>query len=155
MSNLAEHYVAQLVPEIYTNSIVEFRYPGGTDMSRSNKCHTLTLDLMRALHKIDIPARRELHKDPFSGVWHYVIAHGTIEAEPTNEDVITDLNPWLFPNDGRSSGYLHAPRTEVMARLKTAGMSAQDVALRALETIVLPHSTNLLSFHTHPPLPIP
>ncbi|GEM_PF-2627456 len=143
--------VARLVPLIYEASIGEFGLHPNTDMSRSNKCHTLTKDMLLALRCEEIAVRRELHKDA-SGLWHYIIAHTDVETPPSDEDIITDINPWCFSGGEAYTGYLHAPRQEVMATLAAADLSAEQVSLRGLSTIVLAHTEDLLTSHTHPPI---
>lgn len=153
MAQSSSEAVSALIPHIYESSIAEFGFHPNTDMSRSVKCHTLSKDLMLALRTQGITVRRELHKSP-SGLWHYVLAHGELEAPAQDEDVITDLNPWLFDGGGQYTGYLHAPRNEVMHTLETAGAPEEYIALRSVATVILPHTEDLLTPHTHPPLPI-
>ena len=106
---------------------------------------------MSHLQSGHLEVRRELHQTR-SGFWHYVIAHADAGMLPSDEDVITDLSPWFFPGGDRYTGYLHAPRQEVMATLAAANIPAEQLSLRALSTVVLPHSEELLSSYTHPPI---
>lgn len=141
-----------ITSEIYKSSIEEFGLAAGTDMSRSDKCHTLTYDLMSQLQVGGYPVRRELHMDEADN-WHYIIAHG--RGEPSDLDIITDLNPWFFGGDAAAQGPLHGVRSEVMDILRYSNVDEQYVALRGLTTIILPHTEKILSSYTHPPLPIP
>ena len=100
--SLHEELVAELIPQIYATSVREFRYPEGYDMSRSVKCHTLTMDLWRAMGQRGVQTRREFHYDEKEGFWHYVINHGSgtsdepdiLTMPPSEHDIITDINPW-------------------------------------------------------------
>lgn len=67
-----------------------------------------------------------------------------------DEDVITDLSPWVFPAAEHFTGYLHATRQEVMAVLSITGAPDEYIALRSTATIILPHTEALLPPHTHP-----
>lgn len=136
----SERLVVQLVAEIYASSIREFRHID-PDMSRSNKCHTLTLDLFRALQKKGITVRRELHETP-DGFWHYVINH-SLTPKPSGRDIITDLNPWDFPGSEPHTGFLHGARDHIQKKLLAAGADIEYVALRGVATITAIHSEKL------------
>ncbi len=145
-----EKIIADLVPQIYDSSVREFRYPSPVDMSRSDKCHTMTLDLFRALGSRGISVRRELHQTT-EGYWHYIINHN-VTTNPSDTDTITDLNPWAFPDSAPHTGYLHGERHYIQDILRTAGAPETYVALRGLATITALHSERLLPF---PPLQNP
>jgi hypothetical protein len=147
-----ENTVLSLADKIYADSVKEFGYSNNTDMSHSDKCHTLTQDLMTGLQEMEIPVRRELHVDEY-GNWHYIIAHSTENA--TDFDTITDMNPWFSTGVTDRSGLLHGQRLEVMDTLLQVGLHPTFVALRSLTTIVIPHTENLLTEYTHPPLSLP
>ena len=141
--------VLDTTDKIYTASAKEFGLAPGTDVSHSNKCHTLTLDLMNELQRSGYPIRRELHMDAI-GNWHYIVAHS--EDDPTDQDIITDMNPWFYSDNDAATGLLHGERTEVMDILRDSGVHAGFIALRSLATIILPHTKELLTEYTHPPL---
>lgn len=110
----------------------------GYDQTRGNRCDKLTFGVMQALQSQGLVLRRELHKDD-AGNWHYLLAHEVPDATPTNADLISDLNPWQWRDYG--GGILHAPREEVMARLRDEGAPAHFVALRSIATIAERHDT--------------
>lgn len=107
------HYIANVLPDIYAqvrsgehlqsvapNESDEWRKQWGLKpadvpvISRSFACEGLSLALFHALDSAGMPASREFHVHPFSNQWHFVIRH-SIDA-PTEDDLITDLNPWSF-----------------------------------------------------------
>lgn len=107
----------------------------------SNQCHVLTRQLRGALDHRGIQTRREFHKLPLENVWHFVIAHSAIDTPPSDDDLITDLNPWQFMERAPAHyTFLHAPRGEVMERLRQEGAPDYFVALCGLETIVHAHT---------------
>lgn len=114
--------------------------PIGYDQSRGNRCDLLTYHVLRALEYREMEVRRELHMNE-NGSWHYILAHAHAEAEPTETDLMSDLNPW----QGRdfSRGMLHLPRAELMEQLRVSGANESFVALRSLSTIVRAHDTRL------------
>ncbi len=150
MTELSE-VLAVMVPKIYADSAKEFRWHPNTDMSRSSKCHTMTLDLLRALDAEGITARRELHRNR-SGYWHYIIGHAPRDAEPTMSDVITDLSPWQFDGGERFTGYLHDTRLNSMISLDEANSPAGWTCLRDLATIAMLHDERIAPFSPLPPL---
>jgi hypothetical protein len=128
------------IPTVYSDSIQEFGFHSSTDMSRSTKCHTMTLDLLKHLRSGGMHIRREFHRTP-AGMWHYVLAHAAVGAQPSEEDVITDLNPWNYSPGGEAyTGYLQGPRYEVEASLRMAGAPEEHIALRGLSTLVAAHT---------------
>jgi hypothetical protein len=134
-----------LAPAIYEATREELILHPYTDMSRSNRCHNLTLNLFRALDGRHIEARRELHQTP-EGLWHYVIVHAPTNTPPSETDVITDLTPWQFEGAPPHSGLLHAGRREAQEILATAGAPEWFVSLRGLSTIVEAHTMALTPF---------
>ncbi|HEV7453881.1 MAG TPA: hypothetical protein VGO07_01335 [Candidatus Saccharimonadales bacterium] len=145
MRTLLYETVHDLTPIIYEVTKEQLSMHPYADMSRSNRCHNLTLNLLRALDGRHIEARRELHKTS-GGLWHYVIAHAPISAPPTETDIITDLNPWQFDDNPSHSGLLHAERHEVQAVLATEGAPEWFVSLRGLSTIAEAHTEVLTPF---------
>lgn len=128
--------VETLVPEIYATSRRMLRQPASVDVSRSNQCHALTLDLFNALKDRGIPVRRELHQQGRN--WHYVINHSPT-GTPSDRDVITDLTPWQIVEDRGYTGHLHGERRKVQQILSGAGADAGYVALRGIATITRAH----------------
>ena len=136
-----ESTIDTLVPQAYEARIaIDGHYPH-TDMSHSNQCQLLTFDMMEALHNRGIPARREYHEDDDGRlkVWHYLLAHEDIGAEPTEKDIVTDMNPWQWTDNKSLSGHLFGPRYEVMNRLADAGAPDYFIALRGIQTITKLH----------------
>jgi hypothetical protein len=140
------------VPAIY-DTVRRERCPAFRwDMSQSNQCHQLTLGMLGILEANREPARREMHELGTGSWWHFVIAHGDVTAAPSDDDIITDLNPWQYNVEGWESdqriaaadeGYLHGPRGMVMERLAKAGAPEWFVGLRGLATITEAHTTEL------------
>lgn len=116
--------------------------PEWKDQSAGNQCHALTFHVMTALQYADIPVRRELHRDRFDN-WHYVLAHTALDAMPTDDDLISDLNPWQWRPERMGSGPIHAPRGELMEILRRSGAPEFFIALRSLETVVKAHEPKL------------
>lgn len=137
--------VGELVPLIYDDTITTQRLHPYTDMSASNKCHTMTRDLQMSLASRGIQSRRELHQTS-DGLWHYVIAHTLEESNPTGSDTITDLNPWQFTGPHHETGYLHARRDDILDILEKAGAPEWFISLRALSTIAKAHTMGLTPF---------
>lgn len=103
----------------------------------------LTKGLTVALNNRAIESRREYHRDD-EGIWHFVVAHGPVDAAPSHDDIITDLNPWQFMEHAPGNyTYLHASRGEIMDRLEKEGAPDYFIALRSLETIVHAHTDML------------
>lgn len=118
------------------------------DQTKGNRCDLLTQAVMQRMANLDrIVLRRELHQND-TGDWHYMLAHEPIDTEPTNNDLMSDLNPWQWSERGR--GILHMPRGELMEFLTSQGAPEHFVALRAVETIVKAHDTRSNPF-IHPP----
>jgi hypothetical protein len=88
------------------------------------------------LAKGGLIVRRELHFDENDN-WHYLLAHAAIDATPTDDDIISDLNPWQWRDFG--GGILHGSRQDVMETLRTAGAPENVIALRGLHTIRAQH----------------
>ncbi len=115
--------------------------PTGTDQSAGSRCDVLTRSFQLRAKANGILLRRELHRNE-DGEWHYLIVHDDPESSPTEEDVITDLNPWQFSRGRIQEGPLHGPRHEVIDMLRTRGAWDRVLALRGLSTIVMPHDDN-------------
>lgn len=125
----------EIIPHVYESVRFKQAKPAMTDMSWSNQCHNLTYELGEALENRDVMFRRELHQSPENRTWHFVIAHANRDEEPSEDDMITDLNPWQFkPNRGQT-GWLHLPRHELQATLEADGAPEYFVALRGVATI--------------------
>jgi len=113
--------------------------PPNYDQSKGNRCDLLTQAvMMRMAHLDGVTPRRELHRSD-AGDWHYILAHEPLDAEPTNDDLMSDLNPWQWGEKG--SGILHMPRGELMEFLLQRNAPEHFVALRSIETIVKAHDT--------------
>ncbi|MGK2896688.1 MAG: hypothetical protein ACSLEY_03765 [Candidatus Saccharimonadales bacterium] len=136
--------VNEIVPPMFEAIVQDRQYPTGYNMAGSNQCHVLTKGLLIALESCGELARREFHTIDEGKIWHYVIAHMPIDVEPTDKDIITDLNPWQFMRDTRAGGtFLHGSRLEVMDRLYQAGAPDYFIALRGLSTIAQAHKVEL------------
>jgi hypothetical protein len=95
-----------------------------------------------------IESRREFHRNT-ENIWHFVIAHAALDATPSYDDLVTDLNPWQFMNRApEHMSFLHAPRSEVMERLEGYGAPDYYVALRGLDTIVHTHTDVMQPKHS-------
>lgn len=135
--------VADIVPGMYDSIAHDFHYPLGTNLAGSNQCHVLSKGLWIALNNRGIETRRERHEAE-NGDWHYLIAHAPVDAEPSDEDVITDLNPWQFmPSPPLNLGHLHGTRAEVTGTIEQHGASNHVQSLRLLRTLVLAHTIDM------------
>lgn len=133
--------IADIVPDMYYDLRERLRLPLNTNMASSNQCHVLTKGLSTALSLRGIEHRREYHETPDDDPFHFVIAHTPRDSDPSDSDLITDLNPWQFlPSASVHHTYIHAPRHELMQRLADAGAPDYFIALRGLETIVHAHT---------------
>ena len=119
----------------------------GIDLSQSDRCHALTLDMWRIMDTAGVPARREFYYR--DGHLHFNIVHASPDALPSENDVITNLNPWQWTPDLVRTGYLHGPRHEVIQALRVAGVDEKYIALQRAETAILPHCTFLLPSTRH------
>jgi hypothetical protein len=129
-----------LVPHLYKTIARDFQYPPNTNVSASNQCHVLTKGLHLTLRNQGIESRREFHRN-HENIWHFIIAHTPQDAAPSNDDFITDLNPWQFMGRApKHMSFLHASRSEVMERLEHFGAPDYYIALRGLDTIVHSHT---------------
>ena len=117
-----------------------------SDMSRSNRCATLTKGFWQALDARGIQSRRELHQVTYKNerLWHFIIAHAPFDQAPHQDDIITDLNPWLYAVEKPfRTGYLHGSRREVQSALHGDLITPPEfLALRGLETIIESHTLN-------------
>lgn len=115
----------------------ELGRPLAYDQTRGNRCDLLTLSVMnQTLSNEGLQLSRELHQNEH-GDWHYILAHRAPDAEPTETDLMSDLNPWQWGGSGQ--GILHMPRNELMDHLSNKGAPAHFVALRSLTTITKAH----------------
>lgn len=129
------HYMEILAHEASADVNREIGAPIGTDQTRGNRCDLLTYYVMQAMQNRDLPVQRELHTN--EKFWHYLLAHKLPESEPSEDDIITDLNPF----QGRSQGgrIMHGPRGEVLRELTQAGVDLVMVTLRSTATIDIAH----------------
>ncbi|MBP9667846.1 hypothetical protein KBD87_03510 [Candidatus Saccharibacteria bacterium] len=110
--------------------------PPNHDQSNGNRCDALTHAVMQAMMNREMTFRRELHQDK-EGNWHYILAHAAPKEKPTDDDLMTDMNPWQWRDFG--GGILHVPRRELMAILASEGAPVSFIALRGVETITEAH----------------
>lgn len=111
--------------------------PHNYDQTRGNRCDLLTQAVMNRMLRIEgIALRRELHQDT-DGNWHYILAHEPLDAEPTDTDLMSDLNPWQWGGSGR--GMVHLPRHELMDYLGEKGAPEHFIALRSTATVTKAH----------------
>lgn len=135
--------IDDIVPNLYDSVASDFQYPPGVNLAGSNQCHVLSKGLWLALDARGIRSRRELHQDD-EGLWHYVVAHTPLDAQPSEDDIVTDLNPWQFMDrPPLHYTYLHESRQDLMDRLASEGAPDYFVALRGLATVVMPHTDSL------------
>ena len=87
---MQEHFNA-----VSTGLILELKSPPHTDLTRSNLCHELTRYIARRLQAEGSPTQRELHADK-CGNWHFVLNHEGPGKPPSDDDLITDFNPWQW-----------------------------------------------------------
>lgn len=106
--------------------------PYGYDQTKSNRCDLLTHYVLTRLQNDGLVARRELHIDPEQN-WHFLIAHAGMTQDPSDKDLISDLNPWQYRDHG--GGILHGSREEVMNALRLNNAPESFVALRGLSTL--------------------
>lgn len=112
------------------------------DLSRSAWCYRLTHALLGMLQEEDLPARRELHRHPYSNQWHMVISHSL--GEPTKDDIITDLNPWTYAaTKDPLPDHLHGPRREVVKAVRASGSHTVRAECLLVATIAAPHVAEL------------
>lgn len=151
--NLSEeklsYLVAEIVPPIYEKFSAFLREEDwvglSADPSHNSENGQMTADMYAALSKVGLPCRREYHEatDGRLSFVQFVIVHALPDEAPSEEDAITDLNPWQRgPINCR--GYLHGKRSIVRKTLASKGVWPVFCALRAVETIVVPHTTALM-----------
>jgi hypothetical protein len=116
--------------------------PEWKDQSGGNQCHALTFHVMDAMRRRFQPVRRELHRDEY-GNWHYMLVHEAMDADPTDNDLVTDFNPWQWKHDRTAKGLIHAPRNELIERLRHEDAPEYVIALRGLDTITKHHEPNM------------
>jgi hypothetical protein len=131
--------IEQVVPQMYEDFLTDFQYPFGTNPAATNQCHILTKTLHIALQNRGIETRRELHRTE-DGLWHFLVAHTPADAEPSEDDVVTDLNPWQFMESAPGHyTFIHDSRQAVMEKLAREGAPDYFISLRGLATIVKSH----------------
>lgn len=131
--------IREIAPMLYENDRARSGAHHLSDMSHNNRCNYMTLELYNALTAREYVCRRELHVD--GDAWHYLIAHAAPDTEPSQQDIITDLNPWQFEDRPTHTGYLHDPRLAVQIVLAEAGAPPWFVGLRGVASIVEAHTT--------------
>lgn len=143
MSHPTDEMIRELAQHAGTEVNERIGAPRWQDQSAGNQCHNLTLLVMQALEYRGVETARELHRDSH-GNWHYLLRHTAVDKAPTNEDLITDLNPWQWIGDfSKGKGPLHAPRSEVMQTLEESGAPDYFIALRSLTTVAKLHEPRL------------
>jgi hypothetical protein len=137
---ITQERLDSIITDMYSDIAEQTGRPAYTNLAQSNQCLVLTQQLYGALYNRNEVARREHHElGPEDGRYHYLIAHEPEDQVPSDDDVITDLNPWQFMPNYTASGYLHAPRSEVMQRLTDTGAPEWYVSLRGIQTIANQH----------------
>jgi hypothetical protein len=136
-----QNIVSDLVPGINAGISDQLGLPPLTDMSRNNFCHEQTLALYNNLHTRGLESRRELHQN--NQGWHFIIAHAATNSEPSDSDIMTDMNPWQYAGTQAGSGHLHLPRHELMTVLANAGAPEYFVSLRGLATVTQAHTMRM------------
>lgn len=96
-----------------------------------------------ALDNRGLECRRELHQTKDRQKWHFVIAHAGINEPPSQEDLVTDVNPWQFM-DKPLTGFLHDERFKVQMALSQAGAEPWYVGLRGIATRTQAHRPDLM-----------
>jgi hypothetical protein len=109
------------------------------DMSSSNLCGSLTTNFQALMTEAGLTTRRELHMTR-NGIWHFVVAHANPDASPSEDDLISDLNPWQFMPARPVIGALHATRAAVEKRLWREAAPDWFISLRGLSTIRALHT---------------
>ena len=135
--------VEEIIPGMYENIAQTQGYPMGYNLAGSNQCHVLSKGLYLALKTRNLESRREYHRLD-DDTWHYVVAHTPEDAVPTEDDIITDLNPWQYL--GQRAGnlsYLHGTRQEVMDILRAHEAPDYIVSLRGLATVAKAHHLDI------------
>jgi hypothetical protein len=137
-----DQLVHELAPELYEERrLILGRAKGVSDMSHGNQCQHLSFDMNTALKNRGTIANREYHENG-DGNWHYLLAHTFLDEEPSDDDLITDLNPWQGLGNNSRTGLLHGRRAEVMDQMFDAGVPEHLVALRGIATIRKRHAEN-------------
>lgn len=130
--------IQDIVPEMYLEMAAQMNRPPHTNMAQSNQCHVLTRGLHNALHGRGLIARREYHSLE-DGRWHYLIAHHDADTQPSDTDIITDLNPWQFMPGRTNRTFLHGERREIQEMLRDTGAPEWFISLRGIATIAKTH----------------
>jgi len=139
--------VGEIIHELARHAEAEVNEQTGApywqDQSSGNQCHQLTHLVATTLKNRGYDVGRELHRDDLEN-WHYLLRHNAADSVPTNDDLITDLNPWQWAKDlSKGKGLLHGTRAEVMETLYHAGAPDFFIALRSLSTVVKSHEPHL------------
>lgn len=105
------------------------------DQTNGNKCDLLTRYVLEALisRGFEGMVRREFHQRPDTLDWHFMLAHRGPDESPTEQDIVSDLNPWR----GGTPGYrvLHGSRDFVIEQMGKANVPADQISLRGIHTI--------------------
>lgn len=141
MSSLTPDLVAELVPHVYEDvGAHHMSRQVHTDLSRSNLCNPLSHTLQEVLSVRNISSRRERHHTGRTA-WHFLIAASLPDTQPSETDMVVDLNPWRFEGcPPQYTGYLFGTRQAVQDILHDAGAPDWYVSLRGIETIVEKHT---------------
>lgn len=109
------------------------------DQTRGNRCDLLTRYVLEGLRCRGVnTVRRELHQDPDTLDWHFMLAHSPLGEKPSSSDTVSDLNPWRGGGD-RGSGILHGARETVMHIMGQNKVPKSLVELRSIQTITEAH----------------
>jgi hypothetical protein len=133
-----ESIIEEIMPDLYYYERMRANLHPNTDLSHSNRCHILSIELFRALDARNIECRRELHK--VNDAWHYVVATASPTEPPSQQDLIVDPNPWQFEPTAKHSGFLYDSRINVQVKLGEAGAPEWFVGLRGIASIVEAHA---------------
>lgn len=133
--------IQECLNTVSTGLISELRLPPSIDLTKSNLCHLLTKYTANLLRNNGLPVLRELHGDSY-GNWHFILNHEGPNTAPSDDNLITNLNPWQWGGSG--TGILHGTRGEVMDALSKYGAPNHFIALRGLDTIIK-HNTDKLN----------
>lgn len=139
-------FVAELVPKVHHQlrtgqDLPDVGYAARVpdeDISRSDQCERLSLVLYKLLDAQGLPVRRELHTHPYSNQWHFIIAHSL--EDPSDDDVITDLNPWTFATTKEVlPDFLHTDRRSAIALVLASGSHRVRAECLEVSTIAAPN----------------
>ncbi|MCA9332422.1 hypothetical protein KDA00_00955 [Candidatus Saccharibacteria bacterium] len=140
---MLRNIISELVPEVHEQLRTGVDLPGipdaarkTDDFPRSDQCGRLSLVLFKLLDAKGLPVRRELHTHPYSNQWHFILAHGT--GEPSDDDIITDLNPWTFATtDEKLPDFLHTDRRRAIDAVLASGSHQVRAECLEISTIAV------------------